>query len=92
MQGRILRDTGWAGEKGVVTISQTTLLEVLALVQIELLLFAAVFFAIGLVDELAIDIAYVWFRLTARARTHQVPKEALPDNMLSGMAAVFTPA
>lgn len=64
----------------------------MALVQIELLLFAAVFFAIGLVDELAIDIAYVWCRLTGRARTHRVPEEALPDNMLSGMAAVFIPA
>ncbi|WP_247714055.1 glycosyl transferase family protein [Qipengyuania xiamenensis] len=64
----------------------------MALVQIELLLFAAVFFAIGLVDELAIDIAYAWCRLTGRARTHRVPEEALPDNMLSGMAAVFIPA
>ena len=64
----------------------------MALVQTELLLFAAVFFAIGLADELAIDIAYLWFRMTGRARTQRVPEEALAKNMLSGMAAVFIPA
>lgn len=63
----------------------------MALVQIELLLFAAVFFAIGLADELAIDLAYLWCRLTGKARTRRVPEDALPKNMLSGMAAVFIP-
>lgn len=80
------------GEKGVATISQVTVFELLALVQVELLLFAAVLFAIGLIDELAVDLAYLWCRLTRRAQTRRVPEDALPDNMLSGMAAVFIPA
>jgi adsorption protein B len=45
-----------------------TPLEWLALVERELLLFAAVFFLIGALDEFAIDLAWFWLRLTGRAR------------------------
>ena len=58
----------------------------------ELLLFAAVFFAIGLVDELAVDILYGWHRLTGRLSTPRLPKSALDEHRLSGICAVFIPA
>ena len=41
-----------------------TPLEWLALVEYELLLFAAVFFLIGALDELAMDGLWAWLRLT----------------------------
>ena len=58
----------------------------------ELLLFAAVFFAIGLVDELAVDILYGWHRLTGRLTTPRLPASALDEHRLSGICAVFIPA
>lgn len=81
-----------AGEKGVATISQVTVFELLALVQVELLLFAAVFFIVGLIDELAVDLAYVWFRLNGRAKTQTISEDVLSQSTLSGIAAVFIPA
>ena len=63
----------------------------LALVQHELLLFAAFFLAIGLVDELAVDAIYVWKRLTGAAATPRVDKDALVKSQLSGVGAVFIP-
>ncbi len=63
------------------------------LVQYELLLLAAVFFALGMVDELALDCTYVWFRITGRIRTQRLP-EGDPHlvTSLAGPAAVFLPA
>ena len=80
------------GEKGVATISQVTVFELLSLVQVELLLFAAVLFAIGLIDELAVDLAYVWFRLNGRAKTQTICEDVISQSTLSGIAAVFIPA
>ncbi|MFZ1742411.1 MAG: glycosyl transferase family protein, partial [Pontixanthobacter sp.] len=63
----------------------------LVLVQHELLLFAGVFFLIGAMDELAVDLAWLWFRLTGKAHTRTISDQ--PDSKnLSGMAAVFIPA
>ena len=64
---------------------------VLAL-QHELLLFAAVFFTIGLADELAIDAIYLWNRLTGRIRTPRIDEVGLRQDRLSGFSAVFIPA
>ena len=61
------------------------------LVQHELLLFAGVFFLIGALDELGVDLAYLWFRLTGRIRTETLKKGA-DEHGLSGLAAVFIPA
>ena len=44
----------------------------LVLARHELLLFAATFFLIGALDELGLDAAYVWLRLTGRARTPRI--------------------
>lgn len=72
--------------------AQFTAAEWLALVHHELLLFAAGFFVIGLLDELAVDLCYLWLRLTGRARTGRIDEGALPQDALGGMAAVFIPA
>lgn len=72
--------------------AQFTTSEWLALAHYELLLFAAAFFAIGLLDELAVDLCFLWLRLTGRAKTRRVDESSLPQDRLSGLAAVFIPA
>ena len=67
-------------------------LEWLALVERELLLFAAFFFLIGAVDEFAMDLAWAWLRLTGRAKTMRVDRAALDGRPLAGPVAVFIPA
>lgn len=69
------------------------------LFQHELLLFAGVFFLIGAADEICMDMAWIWLRLTGRARTRILPAGGqdtfgVADNRgaLSGPAAVFIPA
>ena len=61
------------------------------LVEYELLLFAAVFFLIGALDELAVDILYVWLRLTGRIATPRLAEEESLSAPLSGKAAVLIP-
>ena len=62
----------------------------LALIERELLIFAAFWFVVGLVDEFAVDAAYLWLRLTGRARTQQLPVGYGRDP-LSGDMAVLIP-
>ena len=71
---------------------QVTAGEWFALVQHELLLFAAFFFILGALDELGVDLAYLWLRLSGRARTQTVDEAELDDQPLAGTAAVFIPA
>ena len=73
-------------------VAQFTFAEWLALLQHELLLLAAVFFAIGLLDELAVDASYAWLRITGRANTPRIQDDGRASQPLSGMAAVFIPA
>lgn len=73
-------------------VAQFTFAEWLALLQHELLLLAAVFFAIGLLDELAVDASYAWLRITGRAKTPRIQDDGRATRPLSGMAAVFVPA
>lgn len=56
----------------------------------ELLLFAAVFFALGALDELLVDLAWLRLRLTGRARDQRATHA--PDRPLEGIAAVLVPA
>ena len=63
----------------------------LVLVQNELLLFSATFFALGALDEVAVDLLWLWGKLTGRIRTHRIDREALPRT-LAGRAAVLIPA
>jgi adsorption protein B len=69
-----------------------TPLQWLALIEHELLLFAGVFFLIGSIDELAIDFAWIWLRLTGRARTLRIRRANHRGAPLAGPAALLIPA
>lgn len=56
----------------------------------ELLLFAAVWFAVGAVDELAVDAIWLWLRLTGRGAATKL--DIAPGSALRGVAAVLVPA
>ena len=64
----------------------------LEFVEHELLLFAGVFFLIGAIDEIGVDLAYVWLRLTGRVRTPSANSDDLIGHRLAGRAAVFIAA
>ena len=69
-----------------------TLNQWLLLVHFELLLFAAVFLTIGAIDEIAVDMTYLWLRLSGRAKTPKLPLELEQSYALDGRAAVLIPA
>ncbi|WP_338466759.1 glycosyl transferase family protein [Novosphingobium sp. ZN18A2] len=65
-------------------------MEGLVLVQHELLLFAAFWLALGTLDEMLVDVA--WLGLALRGRAGARPLTRPPDAPLGGIAAVFVPA
>ena len=67
-------------------------LQWLALAEHELLLFAGVFFLIGFADELVVDCAWAWLRLTGRARTLRIRRDNHRHAPLAGPAALLIPA
>lgn len=69
-----------------------TSLQFLALVEHELLLFSAVFFLIGALDEFAVDLVWLWLRLTGRAKTWRIERREARERQLAGPAAVLIPA
>ncbi|MCW1384036.1 glycosyl transferase family protein [Novosphingobium sp. KCTC 2891] len=68
----------------------TTALEWLDLIEHELLLFAAFWFAIGAIDEFGVDLLWVWLRLSGRVGTGRAPDDH--EAPLRGVAAVLVPA
>ena len=64
----------------------------LAAFQGELLLFAGVFFLIGALDDLIVDICWLWLKLTGRARTAKINRFEFQVRPLQGQVAVFIPA
>lgn len=82
---------GLQGENGLHSV-QSAIAEGLIALQHELLLFAAVLFAVGVIDELAVDAIYAWNRLTGRIATTRLDTEKHVGQPLSGPAAVFIPA
>jgi adsorption protein B len=66
-------------------------LEAVLLAERELLLFAGFWLAVGLLDELAIDLSWFWLKLTGRARTRSLPA-GYGVAPLAGPVAVFIPA
>lgn len=62
----------------------------LAIFEHELLLFAAIWFAIGAVDELLVDALWLWRSKCGAARTPRLVDDA--DDELKGIAAVVVPA
>lgn len=69
-----------------------TVLEWIAISGYELLLFAAVFFLLGAVDDICLDLFWLWLRLTGRAKTRPVNREALRSTPLRGPAVVMIAA
>ncbi len=67
-----------------------TALEWLGRTEHELLLFAAIWFAVGSLDELGVDLLWFWLRLTGRVHTGKAPTDG--DAPLRGIAAVLVPA
>ena len=76
---------------GVTKLNDFTVLQWLVLVQHELLLFAGVFFLIGAVDELCVDFAWLWLKVTGRAITERYDADSADQHRLNGPAAVFIP-
>ncbi|MXO58134.1 hypothetical protein GRI89_01050 [Altererythrobacter salegens] len=64
----------------------------LVLAERELLFFAAAFFVIGAIDELAVDLAWAWLRLTGRVRTVPIERDEHEGRALAGRAAMLIPA
>jgi adsorption protein B len=64
----------------------------LALCQRELLLFAGVFFLIGALDDILIDIVWLWLKLTGKAKSPTLDRGDLATRPLNGPIAVFVPA
>ncbi len=73
------------------TLAWQPLLGGLQLIEHELLLFAAFWFVLGILDELAIDLTWIWLRLTGRARARRLDR-TLAGQPLAGRLAVFVPA
>ena len=58
----------------------------------ELLLFVGIFFLVGAADELAVDFAWIWLRLTGQGKTPVVERRQVSSEPLAGPAAVLIPA
>lgn len=69
-----------------------TFADVFVLVRHELMLFAGIFFFLGALDEWAVDVAYVWLRLTGRCRTPRISDTSLEYEPVAGPCAVLIPA
>jgi adsorption protein B len=57
----------------------------------ELLAFAAFWFCVGMADEIALDLSWLWLKLTGRAQTRRL-RPGYGKGPLSGPAAVLIPA
>jgi bacteriophage N4 adsorption protein B len=66
--------------------------EWLAMAEHELLLFAGIFFLIGGLDELLMDLSWLWLRLSGRAPTPGICRARTRETPLAGGAAVLIPA
>jgi adsorption protein B len=73
-------------------VPQWTSLQLLAIAEHELLLFSAVFFLVGAIDEFAVDVAWLWLRLTGRVKTSRIERREAHERPLAGPAAVLIPA
>lgn len=63
----------------------------LQLVEQELLLFAAFWFLVGAIDDISVDLCWLWLKLTGRARTRRISEEQ-GRAPLAGRAAVLIAA
>lgn len=68
-----------------------SILQWLVPIERELLIFASFWFVVGLVDEFAIDLSWLWLKLTGHARTPRLPR-GYGRAELTGPLAVLIPA
>ena len=66
-------------------------LHCLQLAQYELMLFAGFWFVVGMADEMAVDLAWVWLLVRRRVRSARLVED-VSTRPLTGVAAVFIPA
>ncbi|MGY6551287.1 MAG: glycosyl transferase family protein [Erythrobacter sp.] len=64
----------------------------LALGQHELLLFAGIFFLLGALDDLLVDVLFLHLKFRGRIGTPRLDRAALNNRPLSGPSALFIPA
>ncbi len=62
------------------------------LFQHELLLFAGIFFLIGAIDDLVMDLTWLWLRLTGKVAPRRIDRDETAASALAGETAVFIPA
>ena len=74
-----------------VNIFGITVWEMLILIQHELLLFAAVFFLIGAIDDIVVDVAWLWLKISGKAKSDKIDSSRLATAPLNADAAVFIP-
>jgi adsorption protein B len=75
-----------------LSIWEASLWQWLTLLQHELLLFAAVFFLIGALDDIAVDAVWLWLRAKGRVQTPLRSRSELQHRPLHAPAAVLIPA
>jgi adsorption protein B len=75
-----------------LSIWEASLWQWLTLLQHELLLFAAVFFLIGALDDIAVDAVWLWLRAKGRVQTPLRSRAELEHRPLHAPAAVLIPA
>ncbi len=80
-------ESGLGNPEGFVPLAEW--LAGLAVVEREIFFFAAFWLVLGALDELAVDLTWIYLRLTGRIRTEKAG-DAPAD--LSGLTAVFIPA
>ena len=73
-------------------VLEFTTWQMLVLFQHELLLFAGVFFLLGALDDISVDLCWIWLRLTGCDHSDIVETEHLATANLEGLAALFIPA
>jgi adsorption protein B len=79
--------------KGVaLSFADLGLWQWLALLQHELLLFAGVFFLLGALDDLAVDVVWLWLKLRGRSKTPRRDRRQLQSRPLRAPVAVLIPA
>lgn len=75
-----------------MSIADLGLLHWIALLQHELLLFAAVFFLLGAIDDIAVDAIWLWLKAAGQAKTLRRSRAALQHRPLADPVAVLIPA
>lgn len=82
--------SGYGGFVGPADAIQRAI-KFLQLVEQELLLFAAFWFLVGAIDDIAVDLCWIWLKLTGKARTRRISREQARAR-LGGRAAVLIAA